>query len=252
MLLVATTRELRDAQLLRRGRTQPPDLLGLLDLVALATVCDVVPLKGLNRAFVAKGLQAMRQRHNVGLRALADAAALAVAPTTYHLGFVLGPRINAGGRIGDAALGARLLSTDDETEAARIAVLLDKLNRERKAIEKQMLDEAMAHADTLVEADPAPAVADRRLRRLAQGRRRAGRQPARREVSAPSLRHRLGRRTKAQARCARSPASTSARRCGRPSPPDICVKGGGHAMAAGLTVSRDHLDGLRAFFARAA
>ena len=98
-------------------------------------MCDVVPLKGLNRAFVAKGLQVMRQRRNVGLKALADAAGLAVPPTPYHLGFVLGPRINAGGRIGDAGLGARLLATDDEIEAARIAVLLDRLNRERKALE---------------------------------------------------------------------------------------------------------------------
>ena len=134
MLLVATARELR-----RRGhygpQIAPPDLLALLDLVGLATVCDVVPLKGLNRAFVTKGLQVMRQRRNIGLRALADAAGLAVAPTPYHLGFVLGPRINAGGRIGDAALGARLLASADELEAARIAVLLDKLNRERKAIE---------------------------------------------------------------------------------------------------------------------
>ncbi|MFM9815966.1 single-stranded-DNA-specific exonuclease RecJ, partial [Streptomyces scabiei] len=89
-----------------------------LDPVALATVCDVVPLKGLNRVYVTKGLQVMRGRSNTGLKALADASGLAVAPTAYHLGFVLGPRINAGGRIGDAALGARLLSGHDELEAA--------------------------------------------------------------------------------------------------------------------------------------
>src|SRR5262249_40790930 len=151
MLLVAIARELR-----RRGWHQDsgaaPNLLGMLDLVALATVCDVVPLTGLNRAYVSKGLQVMRLRGNLGLRALSDAAGLAVAPTPYHLGFVLGPRINAGGRIGDAALGARLLATDDEMDAARIAVVLDKLNRERKAVEAQMLDEAVALADRLVEA----------------------------------------------------------------------------------------------------
>ena len=104
MVLVATSRELR-----RRGfygaACSPPDLLALVDLVGLATVCDVVPLVGLNRAYVTKGLQVMRQRRNTGLKALADAAGLAVAPTPYHLGFVLGPRINAGGRIGD--LGSR-------------------------------------------------------------------------------------------------------------------------------------------------
>ncbi|HJU32272.1 MAG TPA: single-stranded-DNA-specific exonuclease RecJ [Hyphomicrobiaceae bacterium] len=152
MLLVSTARELRRRAFYNASRT-PPDLLALLDLVGLATVCDVVPLKGLNRAYVAKGLQAMRQRRNVGLKALADAAGLAVPPTPYHLGFVLGPRINAGGRIGDAGLGARLLATDDETEAARIAALLDKLNRERKAIETRMLEEAVAQAERLIEAD---------------------------------------------------------------------------------------------------
>ena len=170
-----------------------PELLALLDLVALATVCDVVPLKGLNRAFVTRGLQVMRQRRNIGLKALSDAAGLAVAPTPYHLGFVLGPRINAGGRIGDAGLGARLLATDDEMEAARIAVVLDKLNRERKAVEAQMLEEAMALADRLVEADADLPLLMLGSRDLAQGRGRAGRQPAGRAVPAPGLCHRLGR-----------------------------------------------------------
>jgi single-stranded-DNA-specific exonuclease len=153
MLLVATSRELKGRGAYGSERS-PPDLLALLDLVALATVCDVVPLTGLNRAFVTKGLQAMRLRRNPGLRALTDAAGLAVPPTPYHLGFVLGPRINAGGRIGDCGLGARLLSCDDEMEAARIATVLDKLNRERKAIEARMLEEAVANAERLVEGDP--------------------------------------------------------------------------------------------------
>src|SRR6185436_9475329 len=136
------------------GAPAAVDLLEMLDLVALATVCDVVPLRGLNRAYVARGLEVIRQRRNIGLKALADAAALAVPPTAYHLGFVLGPRINAGGRIGDSGLGARLLALGDEAEAARIAVLLDKLNRERKAIETAMLDEAMVRADAAIEANP--------------------------------------------------------------------------------------------------
>ena len=149
MVLVAVARALR-----AKGQAAAIELLEVLDLVALATVCDVVPLRGLNRAYVTKGLQIMRRRENIGLKALADAAGLAVAPTAYHLGFVLGPRINAGGRIGDAALGARLLSIQDETEAARIGALLDKLNRERKAIEKQMLEDAIARAGQLLDADP--------------------------------------------------------------------------------------------------
>lgn len=153
LLMVATTRELRRRGYYAKG-TPEPDLMSELDLVALATVADVVPLVGLNRAYVSQGLQVMRWRRNVGLKALIDAAGLNEAPTPYHLGFILGPRINAGGRIGDAALGSRLLTIEDETEAARIAETLDKLNRERRAIEKQMLEEALAAADAMLSDDP--------------------------------------------------------------------------------------------------
>jgi single-stranded-DNA-specific exonuclease len=135
--LVAVTRELRRRKYL--WRSSEPDLLSLLDLVALATVADVVPLVGLNRAYVKKGLAVMHARGNTGLTALGDAAGLTQAPTPYHLGFILGPRINAGGRIGDAALGAKLLSTSDPLEAQRIAQTLDRLNKERKAIETRRL-----------------------------------------------------------------------------------------------------------------
>ena len=152
LVLVGVTRELR-----RRGFYQAarePDLLALLDLVALATVADVVPLVGLNRAYVKKGLAVMRSRQNVGLTALADAAGLTAPPTPYHLGFILGPRINAGGRIGNAALGATLLSTSDAVEAQRIAELLNRLNKERKDIETLVLEEALAIADRQIAEDP--------------------------------------------------------------------------------------------------
>ena len=96
----------------------------------------------------------MKARNNIGLRALFDAASLSAPPTPYTLGFVLGPRINAGGRIGDSALGARLLTLDDEMEAGRIAVLLDKLNRERKQIETEMLAAAIADTERMIEAEP--------------------------------------------------------------------------------------------------
>ena len=246
MLLVATTRELR-----RRGHYGPqrrePDLLGLLDLVALATVCDVVPLKGLNRAYVAKGLQAMRQRRNTGLRALADAAGLAVAPTPYHLGFVLGPRINAGGRIGDAALGSRLLACDDEVEAARIAVLLDKLNRERKAVEARMLEEAVAHAERLLEADPDlpllmiagegwhKGVVGLVASRLTERFHRASCVIAWGESGhgTGSLRSIDGVDIGAAVRAAVAAGHLT--------------KGGGHAMAAGLTLARASMEALQAF-----
>jgi single-stranded-DNA-specific exonuclease len=145
LFLVATSRVLR-----REGayaNVAEPDLLGLLDLVALATVCDVVPLKGVNRALVAKGLKVLRLRHNAGLRALADTARIDAAPTCYTLGFILGPRINAGGRVGASGLGAKLLASDDESEARAIAAKLEALNTERKAIEERMLAEAFALAE---------------------------------------------------------------------------------------------------------
>lgn len=246
MVLVATARELRKRGYYT-GATAPPDLLALLDLVGLATVCDVVPLKGLNRAYVTKGLQIMRQRRNIGLKALSDAAALAVAPTTYHLGFVLGPRINAGGRIGDAALGARLLSIDDETEAARIAVLLDKLNRERKVIETRMLDEAMAHADHLIEADaslPLLIVASEEFHKgvvglVASRLVERFQRPAcviawdGKDEGTGSLRSIAGVDIGAAVRAAVAEG--------------LLKKGGGHAMAGGLTVARDRLPALSAF-----
>ena len=152
LFLVATKKALRHGGYYQ-GQAEP-DLLGLLDLVALATVCDVVPFIGVNRAFVAKGLAVLRLRHNAGLRALADAARVDTAPSCYTLGFILGPRINAGGRIGAPGLGAKLLACDDEVEARGIAAKLETLNTERKAIEQTMLEEAYTAADNLLASDP--------------------------------------------------------------------------------------------------
>ncbi|MBS0251344.1 MAG: single-stranded-DNA-specific exonuclease RecJ [Proteobacteria bacterium] len=245
LVLVATTRELR-----RRGYysgSREPDLLALLDMVALATVADVVPLIGLNRAYVKKGLAVMRARQNVGLTALADAAGLSVAPTPYHLGFILGPRINAGGRIGNAALGATLLSSSDPTEAQRIAETLHRLNKERKDIETAVLEEAMSIADRQVTDNPERAilvvgsdawhkgvvglVASRLVERF--------RRPAcviawdATAMGTGSLRSVPGIDLGAAVRAAVTAGHLA--------------KGGGHAMAAGLTVSRDSLAPLEAF-----
>ena len=123
-----------------------PDLLSLLDLVALGTVADVVPLNGLNRAFVAKGLIALRRREQYRADRADGCRAAAGPPEAWHLGFLLGPRINAGGRIGRAALGVRLLLEDDPSEAARIAAELDRLNRERQQIEIATVAQAEAEA----------------------------------------------------------------------------------------------------------
>ncbi len=142
LLLVELNRRLR-----ARG-VAGPDLMALLDLVALATVADVAPLVGVNRAFVRQGLRVMARRERPGLRALADVARLDMAPAAYHLGFVLGPRVNAGGRIGAADLGARLLATADPHEAAALAARLDSLNEERRAIEAAVRASAQAQAET--------------------------------------------------------------------------------------------------------
>ncbi len=211
-----------------------------------------MPLKTLNRAYVTKGLQVMKSRQNVGLKALFDAAGLDTAPTPYHLGFVLGPRINAGGRIGDAALGSRLLSLEDDAEAAKIAVTLDRLNRERKAIETQMLEEAMAEADRLVDEHPdlpllivgsetwhkgvVGLVSSRLTERfhrpscvIAWG---DGAGPSKDEGTG-SLRSIAGVDIGGAIRAAVAAGHLK--------------KGGGHAMAAGLTVTREKLPTLKAF-----
>ncbi|SFC54988.1 single-stranded-DNA-specific exonuclease RecJ [Tropicimonas isoalkanivorans] len=134
-------------RLMREGGSAGPDLMALLDLVALATVADVAPLVGVNRALVRAGLQIMARRERPGLRALADVAGMKEAPRAYHLGYMLGPRINAGGRIGQADFGARLLATDDPAEAQALAERLDQLNHERREIEARVSEEAMAQAE---------------------------------------------------------------------------------------------------------
>jgi len=143
LLIVAANRALRAAGWYGPGRREP-DMMAWLDLVALGTICDVVPLTGLNRALVSQGLKVMAQRRNPGIAALADIAGLTEKPGCYHCGFLLGPRVNAGGRVGRSDLGARLLSTDDPTEAAGLAAELDRHNRERQAIEAQVLEQALA------------------------------------------------------------------------------------------------------------
>lgn len=124
-----------------------PDIMQYLDLVALGTVCDVMPLIGLNRAFVAQGLKIMAKRKNIGLRVLSDMARLDSMPTCYHLGYVIGPRINAGGRVGRSDLGSNLLSTSSDDEAHNIALELERYNAERKEIENNLLQEALAEAE---------------------------------------------------------------------------------------------------------
>jgi len=141
LFAVAVNKKLREEGFYEKK--SEPNLFNLLDLVALGTVCDVMPLTGLNRAFVATGLKILKQRKNLGLREICDVAGLDEEPTAYHFGFVIGPRINAGGRVGKSDLGARILSGEDEGEISDIAAQLEIFNKQRKEIEVQVLDEAV-------------------------------------------------------------------------------------------------------------
>ena len=245
LVLVATAKVLRE-----RGdnRVRDLDLLGWLDIVALATVCDVVPLKGLNRAYVVKGLIAARHMGNAGLAALFRIAGLGGPVSPYHFGFLIGPRINAGGRIGDAALGSRLLTLEDANEAVAIAQRLDELNRERQAMEAAMLEQAEAEAlaeygngegaAVIVTAQEGwhPGIVGLLAARLKERFKR----PAFAIAFDPS-----GKGTGS----GRSIAGFDLGRMVRAAvDAGLLVKGGGHAMAAGLTVERGNLGRLRTFF----
>jgi single-stranded-DNA-specific exonuclease len=220
-----------------------PDLMAMLDLVALATVADVAPLIGVNRALVRQGLTVMGRRQRIGIRALADVAGMNEAPSSYHLGFLLGPRVNAGGRIGKADLGARLLSTDNPREAEAMAAKLDELNTERREVEAAVRDLAMDQATDRGLDGPLvwaagkgwhPGVVGIVAARLKEATNRPAvvigidedgiGKGSGRSVSGIDL-------GAAIQRCAADGA---------------LLKGGGHKMAAGLTVAADQLDAAMA------
>ncbi len=232
MMLVEVNRQMRT-----NGETGP-DLMAMLDLVALATVADVAPLTGVNRAFVRQGLTVMARRQRIGLTALADVAGLDQAPSSYHLGFLLGPRVNAGGRIGKADLGARLLATDDRNEAQALAERLDQLNTERREVEAQVRDQALEQAEARGTDGPLvwaagegwhPGVVGIVAARLKEATNRPAivigldgdiGKGSGRSVSGIDLGAAI-QRTAAE---------------------ELLIKGGGHKMAAGLTVARDQLE----------
>ncbi len=244
LLLVATARHLRASGWYESNGPQP-DLRQWLDMVALATVADVVPLSGLNRAFVATGLKVLHARRNIGLRALADVSGLSSEPTSYHLGYVLGPRINAGGRIGNASLGARLLTAGDDLEARAIADELEQLNKSRKALEADMIEEAMAAADRRLEQEPdAPiTLVDSEQWHKGLVGLIASRLVERYQRPALAITWDQGTRGTGSARSIAGVDLGSAVRAAVEA--GILIKGGGHAMAAGLTVERTRFDELR-------
>ncbi|MDZ4395294.1 single-stranded-DNA-specific exonuclease RecJ [Cypionkella sp.] len=232
LMLVEANRQLR------ADGSQGPDLMALLDLVALATVADVAPLIGVNRAFVRQGLKVMARRERAGLRALADIARMDQAPTPYALGFLLGPRVNAGGRIGQADLGARLLSTDSPSEATALAEKLDLLNTERRDIEARVREEALSQAEMRGMDGPLvwaagdgwhPGVVGIVAARLKEASHR------------PSVVIGFdGNEGKGSARSVSGVDLGAA--IHRLTTEGLLLKGGGHKMAAGLTVARDKLE----------
>ena len=242
LLIVAVNRALRQVGWYAGDRTEP-DLMAWLDLVALGTVCDVVPLAGLNRAFVAQGIRVARRNANSGLAALAAVAGVSEPLDAYHLGFVLGPRVNAGGRVGDADLGARLLATDDPALAADLAQRLDAYNRERRDIEARTREAAISlvegsgRSPVLVFAAAEnwhPGVIGIVAARLKERYER----PA----CVVALGNGIGRGSgRSIAGLPLGPAVVAARQAG------LLINGGGHAMAAGFTVAAEKLDRLQAF-----
>jgi single-stranded-DNA-specific exonuclease len=246
MTVVAVNRVLRARGFWSAERPEP-DLLTLLDDVALGTVADVVPLIGLNRAFVAKGLIALRRRERPGHVSLMDVARLSSPPEAWHLGFLLGPRINAGGRIGRADLGVRLLLEDDPIAAAKIAAELDRLNRERQAIEQDTLAQAEAEALAALGIEEKGAV----VVTAAEGWH-----PGVVGLVAARLKEKFSRPAFAIALepggigtgSGRSIAGVDIGRAVRRAVAEgLLLKGGGHAMAAGVTLKKGSLAPLRAF-----
>jgi single-stranded-DNA-specific exonuclease len=244
--LVAVNRELRGRGFWTAEMPEP-NLLGMLHHVALGTVADVAPLIGLNRAFVAKGLIAMRRRDHIGHTALMDVSRLNGPPEAWHLGFMLGPRINAGGRIGRADLGVRLLLEGDISEAARIAAELDRLNEERRVIEQAA--EAQAEAEALASLG----LEDKGAVIVTASE---GWHPGVVGLVASRLKEKFARPAFAVALepggtgtgSGRSISGVDLGRAVRNAvKAGILMKGGGHAMAAGVTLRKDRLADFRAF-----
>ena len=246
MTLVALNRELRQRGFWTPERPEP-DLLSALHHVALGTVADVAPLIGLNRAFVAKGLIALRRRDHVGHTALMDVARLNGPPEAWHLGFLLGPRINAGGRIGRADLGVKLLLEADPSEAARLAMELDRLNTERRTIEQAAEAQAEAEALAALGLEDKGAV----IVTAAEGWH-----PGIVGIVAGRLREKFGRPAFV---IALEPGGIGTG-SGRSIPgvdlghavreavhAGLLLKGGGHAMAAGVTLRKERLAEFRAY-----
>ncbi len=246
MVLVGLNRHLRRAGYF--DDRDEPNLLDLLDLVALGTVCDVVPLRDLNRAFVLQGLKVLQLRHNVGLAALADVSRAQPPLGTYEIGYMLGPRVNAGGRVGEASLGTRLLLSSDKEEVTALAMRLDAYNTERRALEAKVLDQASAQLEGETAGHnmvpPALVAADTDWHPGVIGIV-AGRLKDRfyRPVFVISFDADGGGKGSGRSIPGFDLGQMVAKAVGL----GLIQAGGGHAMAAGITLTQDQLPGFRDF-----
>ncbi len=242
LLLVAINRELRGRGFFT-STCPEPEIKNWLDIVALGTVCDVVPLTGINRAFVAQGLKIMAGRHNIGISTILDNARSDERPNVYSCGFIIGPRINAGGRVGKSDLGVRLLSTDDVQEAKKLADELEQYNAERKTIEAMVLEQATAQAESMDTSSQLLVIAGQGWHAGVIGIV-AGRLKERlnKPVAVIAVENGIG---KASARSVSGvdfgAAVISAMEEG------LLIAGGGHAMAAGFTVEDRKIPALTIF-----
>ncbi|MES2215083.1 MAG: single-stranded-DNA-specific exonuclease RecJ [Pseudomonadota bacterium] len=241
IFIVGLCTRLREAKFF--DHLKEPKLMQYLDLVALGTVCDVMPLTGLNRAFVAQGLKIMSKRENVGLRVLSDMARLNSAPTAYHLGFMIGPRINAGGRVGKSDLGSRLLSTSDQDTAYNIALMLEQYNAERKEIEQGVLEEATASAELMPSSSMIMVAGEGwhpGVIGIVAGRLKEKYQ---KPVAVIALNDGVGK-----ASCRSVKGVDFGGKVVEAKMRGLLEEGGGHAMAAGFTVKEEHIAELKEFF----
>jgi len=246
LLVVAINRVLREEGQFKFFKNNP-DLMSLLDLVALGTICDVVPLQGLNRAFTRQGFKVMAARQNTGLRVLSDFVRIEEAPNAYHAGFILGPRINAGGRVGESSMGTELLSTDNEEIALALSEDLDQYNTERKDIENFVQEEAMlkVEAEIGLLGNVGPMI-------FVSGK---GWHPGVIGIVASRLKEKYGRPTLVIAENdgvgKGSGRSISGVDLGaaiiEAGHKGLLQNGGGHAMAAGLTIKTCNINNLKGF-----
>jgi len=245
--LAAVNREARKRGSI--GSNNLPDLIQMLDLAAIGTVCDVAPLTGFNRAIVAQGLKILRNRTNIGLTALAENAGRKEHATVYDFGFILGPRINAGGRVGDASLATRLLSTEDPEEARELAATLEALNQERRAREAEMLADAETEALAEAEKRAVVIVGSHRWHPGVIG------------IAAGRLKDRLMKPTivlggvsehePAKGSGRSTPGVNLGAAVAKAKAEGLLINGGGHAAAAGLTVEWDKVEALKVFLSEA-